>query len=183
MSRTASLLLAPTVVRCQWQSAGMACSPRRGAGVGILLVIIVVMLCNRCCCFTAGHPRLALHDIAWAPRKGAPDTAPLPVYRHVFFRICGALDRRWLPTVVLREGGDIAGFIQRCDGVVVTGDNHQMTAVLLQITTEAVVELTRSLAANRYRKCHPRQSASPRAIGPCPAASSRTLHPAAQLLL
>ncbi len=43
----------------------------------------------------------------------------------------------------VKEGQDIAGFIQRCDGVVVTGDNHQMTAGLLQIYHEAVVELTR----------------------------------------
>jgi hypothetical protein len=43
----------------------------------------------------------------------------------------------------VQEGQDVAGFIQRGDGVVITGDNHQMTAGLLQIYHEAVVQLTR----------------------------------------
>ena len=38
---------------------------------------------------------------------------------------------------------DVAGFVKRRDGIMVAGDNHQMTAGLLQIHHEAVVQLTR----------------------------------------
>ncbi len=43
----------------------------------------------------------------------------------------------------IKKGQDVAGFVERRDGIMVTGDNHQMTAGLLQIHHEAVIQFSR----------------------------------------
>lgn len=45
---------------------------------------------------------------------------------------------------------NVTGFIECCHGVMVTGDYHQMTAGLLQIHHEAVIQLAR-IAGGRPR--------------------------------